>query len=88
MTLAIFKLLRTIPEVKEILNIISRGLATISLTNFKICVAILRGPLVLLEFNLEIFISISLAVIGKRKRLKNWSFQIVNWRFISFRYGL
>jgi hypothetical protein len=66
-TLAIFRLFGTMPVEKEALNMVSSGPDNTFLISFKIGIGILNGPVDLELLNLEI--SISPAVVGKRKKL-------------------
>jgi hypothetical protein len=65
MTLANFKLLGTIPVENDLQGF--RHYYTIS--NLKILIGILKGPVALLEFKSEISVSILPTVAGKRKKL-------------------
>ena len=59
----------TIPLENEVLNKISNGLAITVLRIFKTDIGILKGPVALPVFSLEISISISAEVIGDIKKL-------------------
>ena len=66
-TSASLSLVGKIPEAKESLIIIDRGLEIWSLRSFSKLVGILFGPTDLLEFNNDIVVVISDGVTGDRK---------------------
>ena len=69
-TLACLNFVGTIPLENEVLNKICNGLAITVLRIFKTDIGILKGPVALPVFSLEISISISAELIGGIKAIR------------------
>ena len=63
-TLANFRSFGTVPDKNEVLNIIVRGIDKTDFNNLRMSTDMLKGPVALPDFNLEISFSISSIVVG------------------------